>query len=348
MIPAYIAAVTLWLSIIAYAVLGGADFGGGIWSLVNFGVNKEQAQKRQDLIMRAIGPVWEANNVWIIYLIVGLVTAFPIVSSVLATALFIPLSLALIGIVMRGASFGFRVHISHAVEVRKFWGSLFSTTSLITPFLLGTCAAAVASGDIHVPHGTIPVALWHSWTTPFALDVGAMGLAICAALAPVYLAVEARLDGDEELADTFRMRAFIAEAFMFIFALLGLLLVPSEAPILWQGLLEHALWAVGVTVLLGVAKIVALIFKKYKIARLLVVMEVGALLGTWGLAQVPYIVPPDLTILAAASPPTTLWEFLASVVVGMSILLPSLWFLFHVFKGRNPVPLVHEKEIERT
>ncbi len=348
MIPAYIAAVTLWLSIITYAVLGGADFGGGIWELGNLFGNKPKRQERQQLIMRALGPVWEANNVWIIYLIVGLVTAFPIVSAVLATSLFIPTSLALIGIVMRGASFGFRSHFSQAVEVRKFWGSLFSAASLITPFLWGTCAAAVASGNIHVPHGNIPVVLWRVWLTPFALDAGAMALAICATLAAVYLTVEARMDGNEELANAFRVRAFIAEACGGVFAVLGLILSSFEAPILWQGILNHALWAVGVTILLGAAKIGTLIYRRYKIARILAIMEVAALLGTWGLAQLPYIVPPDLTIPAAASPPTTLWEFLASVVVGMLILLPSLWFLFHVFKGRNPVPLVHEKEIKGT
>ena len=343
---AYIAAVTLWMSIIAYAVLGGSDFGGGIWEFVNLTGDKSKRQERQKLITGALGPVWEANNVWIIYLIVGLVTAFPIVSAVLTTALFIPISLALIGIVLRGASFGFRSHFSQAVEVRAFWGGLFSAASLITPFLLGTCAAAVASGDIRVPHGNIPIALWGAWLTPFALDAGAMALAICASLAAVYLTVEARMNGNEELANAFRLRAFIAEAFVGVFALLGLFLSSFEAPMLWHGMLSHALWAVGVTGILGAALIGALLYRRYKIARILVIMEVGALLGTWGLAQLPYIVPPDLTIPGTASPPTTLWEFLASVAVGMSILLPSLWFLFHVFKGRNPVPLVHEKEIE--
>ena len=346
MVLAYVAAVTLWLSIITYAVLGGADFGGGIWVLANFGRDKKIRQEQRKLITQAIGPVWEANNVWIIYLIVGLVTAFPIVSAVLATALFIPITLALIGTVMRGASFGFRLHISQAVEVRKFWAGLFSAASLITPFLWGTCAAAVASGDIHVSHGNIPVALWSVWLTPFALDAGMMALAICATLAAVYLTIEARMNGNEELANAFRLRGFIAEACVGIFALLGLFLASSEAPILWQGMLSHALWAVGVTVLIGAAMVGALIYRRYKIARVLSIMQVGALLGTWGLAQLPYIVPPDLTIPATASPPTTLWEFLISVAVGMSILLPSLWFLFHVFKGHNPVPLVHEKQVE--
>jgi cytochrome d ubiquinol oxidase subunit II len=214
--------------------------------------------------------------------------------------------------------------------------------------LFGTCAAAVASGDIHVPHGNIPIALWGAWLTPFALDAGIMALAVCATLAAVYLTVEARMNGNEELANTFRLRAFIAEAFVGVFSLLGLFLSSIEAPLLWRGILYHALWAVGVTVILGAATVGALIYRRYKTARLLVIMEVGALLGTWGLAQLPYIVPPDLTIQAAASPPTTLWEFLASVAVGMMILLPSLWFLFHVFKGRNPVPPIHEKEIEGT
>ena len=123
-----------------------------------------------------------------------------------------------------------------------------------------------------------------------------MALAICASLAAVYLTVEARMNGNEELANAFRVRAFIAEAFVGVFALLGLFLSSFEAPLLWQGMLSHALWAVGVTGILGAALIGALLYRRYKIARILVIMEVGALLGTWGLAQLPYIVPPDLTI----------------------------------------------------
>ncbi len=143
MILAYACAILIWLSMITYAVLGGADFGGGIWDL--FSLGPEQEDKRQ-LIVRALGPVWEANNVWLIYIVVGLYTAFPVVAATLATALFIPFSLVLIGVVLRGAAFAFRTSFSGAATPRAIWGRAFDIASIITPFLLGTCAAAVASG----------------------------------------------------------------------------------------------------------------------------------------------------------------------------------------------------------
>jgi cytochrome bd ubiquinol oxidase subunit II len=343
MILDYLAAITLWLSMIAYAVLGGADFGGGFWDLFSLGA---QAEEKRHFISRAIGPVWEANNVWLIYLVVGLYTAFPVVAQTLAIALLLPLSLALIGIVLRGAAFSFRAHIAYAVPVRAIWGRLFSAASIITPFLFGACAAAVASGQIHFHQGHIPVALVSAWLTPFALMVGAMAVALCATLAPIYLTVEAQHAKNEVLLSAFRKRAFIGGSCMAVFSLLGLGLAPSEAPLLWHGMIDHAIWAVIVTVLLGAATAGALFYRRYRAARVLIILETGAVLGTWGLAQLPYIIPPDLTVTNAASPPTTLWEFLVSAAVGMSLLLPSLWFLFHVFKGQNPVPRIHEKQVE--
>ncbi len=343
MVLIYSCAVLLWLSIIAYAALGGADFGGGIWDL--FSLGSAQDEKRQ-LIVRALGPVWEANNVWLIFLLVGLYTAFPVVAAILATVLFIPFSLALLGVVMRGASFAFRTEFGHSVILKEAWGRAFGIASAITPFLLGTCAAAVASGQIRMQHGTVPVAIWHAWLTPFALTIGAMGLALCATIAPIYLTVEAHKAGNEKLAEIFRLRAFIGGSFLVALGLLGLALAPSEAPLLWHGLLDHAIWAVIVTMLIGLATAVMLFFRRYQFARLLIALSTGALLGTWGLAQLPYIVPPDLTLMNAASPPATLQAFLISALLGMLLLLPSLWFLFHVFKAQENLPPVHEKEVK--
>src|SRR5207237_1325835 len=273
MILTYACAVLIWLSLITYAALGGADFGGGIWDL--FSLGPEQDEKRR-LIVNALGPVWEANNVWLMYLVVGLYTAFPLVAATLATALFIPFSLALIGVVLRGASFAFRTHFGNSVVLKEAWGRAFGIASMLTPFLLGTCAAAVTSGQIRVRNGAIPVALFHPWLTPFALVIGAMALALCATIAPIYLTVEAQRAKNAKLVNAFRTRAF---------------------------------------------------------------------LGTWGLAQLPYIIPPDLTLTNAASPPATLLAFFITALIGMLVLIPSLWFLFHVFKEQQLVPPVHEKEV---
>ena len=340
-----IAIVALWLSIIIYAALGGADFGGGIWDFFAVG---SHAKEERTLITKAIGPIWEANNVWLIYLVVGLYTAFPVVSSTLSIALFLPLSLALIGIVLRGAAFGFRTHFTRAVTLREIWGRTFGLVSIVTPFLLGATAAAVASGRIRVQQGQPPVALLDVWLTPFAIVVGCMAVALCATLAAVYLTVQARRFNDEALANRFRIRALIAGGVAAVLGIAGFVLMPFEAPFLWSGMFSraYAIWAVGVTVLLGGGTAAAVYFKRYKLARILVDLDTAALLGTWGLAQFPYIIPPDLTVTNAASPPTTLWEFLVSVTMGMLVLVPSLWFLFHVFEFRTPTPPVHEKKVE--
>lgn len=343
MILTYACAVLIWLSLITYAALGGADFGGGIWDL--FSPGPEQDDKRK-LIVNALGPVWEANNVWLVYIVVGLYTAFPLVAATLATALFIPFSLALIGVVLRGASFAFRTQFGNSVILKEAWGRAFGIASMVTPFLFGTCAAAVASGQIRLSQGQIPVALFRPWLTPFALIIGATALALCATIAPVYLTVEAQKAKNEKLANTFRKRAFIGGSFFAVLGIIGLALAPSEAPLLWHGLLDHALWAIAVTILIGLALVVALFIRHFRLARVLMILETGAFLGTWGLAQLPYIIPPDLTLMNAASPPTTLRAFFVTALIGMLVLIPSLWFLFHIFKTQQPVPPIHEKEAQ--
>jgi cytochrome bd ubiquinol oxidase subunit II len=343
MILPYAVAVLLWIAIIIYASLEGADFGGGLWDFFAFGPQKEEMRK---LIKDAIAPVWEANNVWLTYLIVGLLTAFPIVAQLLTTALFIPLVLILIGIVLRGATFIFRSFSSSGRILQAVWGRTFSLVSIITPFLFGTMAAAVASGALRIVHGQMPVGLIGAWLTPFAITVGLMGIALCATISAVYLTVEAQAMKKHAMVESFRWRALLAGACMAVLGLVGLALSPAEAPILWHGMLDHALWAVIVTALIGVATGASLVFRRFRFSRLLMITETGALIGTWGLAQLPYIVPPSLTITGAASPPITLLELFISALVGMSMLIPALWFLFHVFKGANVIPPVREKEVQ--
>src|SRR3989440_9972773 len=176
----YTILIILWLSLIVYAVLGGADFGGGIWDFFAFG---QEAQRQRRLIGQALGPVWEANHVWLIFLIVGLFTAFPSAFSVLSTALIVPFTLALIGIVLRGAAFMFRGQADDATTLRRVWGRVFSTASTITPFFFGTAAAAVATGQVRVEAGRVQTDLFAGLTTPFALTIGALAPALCAGLA---------------------------------------------------------------------------------------------------------------------------------------------------------------------
>jgi cytochrome d ubiquinol oxidase subunit II len=343
MIFTYLVMLLLWGSIIAFAVLGGADFGGGVWSLLASG---KLAKQQQELIEKAIGPVWEANNVWLIFLVVGLVTAFPSVAATLAVALFVPFVLALIGVVLRGAAFAFETHITGAVALRTAWSKTFSAASTITPFLLGAAAAAVASGQIRDTNGTVQVDAFAPWLSPFALCMGAVALSLCATIGAVYLTVEAQATHDTPLMEAFRIRALIAGAVTAAFGLVGILLAPTAAPVIWNGLGHQALPVVIITMLLGLGTAGALFVRRYAVARILVVAMTAALLGAWGLAQMPYLVPPDLTLTNAASPPATMAAFFGAALVGMAILLPSLAFLFRVFKGKKPLSPVHGHSLD--
>jgi cytochrome d ubiquinol oxidase subunit II len=324
----------LWLAVIAYAVLGGADFGGGIWDLLASG---PAARRQRHLIDQAIGPVWEANHVWLIFLIVGLFTAFPLAFSVLSIALFVPFTLALVGIVLRGAAFVFHLHAPSATRVRALWGRVFSAASTITPFLLGASAAAIASGQIRVRNGQVETVTWTLWTTPFALTVGAMAVSLCAVLAAIYLTVEAQQAREPELVAAFRWRAIIAGAVTAVLGALGLILAPSEASLLWNGMLGQALPAIIITMLVGLGAAAALFLGRYWLARVLIVLETACLLGSWAVAQLPYLIPPDVTITNAASPDATLIALLVSTGIGSVFLAPSLWFLFRTFKGSKPM-----------
>lgn len=337
----YIILIILWISLIAYAVLGGADFGGGIWDFFAFG---PQAGRQRRLIGQALGPVWEANHVWLIFLIVGLFTAFPSAFSVLSTALIVPFTLALIGIVLRGAAFIFHAQADESGTLGKVWGRIFSSASTITPFLFGTAAAAVASGQVRVQGGRVQTDLLTGWTTPFALTIGALALTLCAVLAAVNLMIGAQNSNDAELVEAFRRRAMIAGAITLVLDAVAFILSPSQAPLLWHGMLDHALPVVIATGLIGLGTAVSLFLRHYRLTRVLAVTVTALIFASWGLSQFPYLVPVAVTINNAASPPATLLALLLGTSIGMALLLPSLWLLFHVFKGRYPTDVVQEKE----
>jgi len=339
----YAILIILWLALIAYAVLGGADFGGGIWDFFAFG---KEAERQRSLIGQALGPVWEANHVWLIFLIVGLFTAFPPAFSILSTALFVPFTLAVIGIVLRGAAFIFRAN-SEAVT-SKVWGRVFSTASTITPFFFGTAAAAVASGQVHVQGGRVQTDLLAGWTTPFALTIGALALSLCAVLAAVNLIIEAQHNNDAELVEAFRRRAMIAGAITLVLDAVAFILSPFQAPLLWHGLLDHALPLAIATALIGLGAATSLFLRRYRLARVLAFTTTALIFASWGLSQFPYLVPVAVTINTAASPPSTLLALLIGTGIGMALLLPSLWFLFHVFRGKHPALNVQEKAAEPT
>ncbi len=303
--------------LIAYAVLAGADFGAGVWDLLSRG--QRQAAHRAALA-RAIGPVWEANHVWLIFLIVILFACFPQAYAQASVALFWPLHLVLIGIVLRGASYVFRAYASDTAAARDAWGGIFGASSAVTPVLLGACLGAVSTGDVR------------AWTAPFPLITGLLALTNSAYLAAVYLAWETT---DLVIREDFRRRAVATWWVGGVVSVAALALSFSGAPRLWSGLTAWpGVALIGLGAVLAPLSFVALRRGHLTAARLFGAAQVVALLLGWAAAQWPYLIYPALTIASAAAPHSTLAFTALTLPFGLGALVPALWFLFRVFKSR--------------
>ena len=320
-------ALVMLAALIAYALLGCADFGGGIWDLLSIG--PRAADQRRE-IAHAIGPVWEANHVWLIFLIVVLFTCFPAAYAAASVGLFWPLHLILVGIVLRGASFVFRAYGSATESAQRTWGRIFGIASAVTPLLLGTCLGAISTGDLR---GSGAIASWPVWLTPFPLATGLLAFTVSAYLAAVYLAWEST----GELQEDFRRRGLLVWLLAGAASLALLVLARPHAPRLWVALTTlPAAAIVSGGVLLAPASALALLNRRYGLARVLAGAQVAVLLVGWGVAQHPYLIAPDLTIAGSAAPKPTLQLTAMTLPIGAGVLIPSLWYLFSVFKGRNP------------
>jgi cytochrome d ubiquinol oxidase subunit II len=328
----YFMAIVMWLAIMAFAVLGGADFGAGVWDLVARG---QTADQQRGALIRAIGPIWEANEIWLIFLVTGTWTAFPLVFSAVMTALFIPLSIALLGVVMRGAAFAFYSHFRAAIHVSSVWGRTFSAASTIAPFLFGAVAAAVVSGRIRVaPDGSVQANVITSWTTPFALACGCFAVALCACMAATYMTVEVSNQGEMRLVRIFRRRALVSGAIAALLGTVAAWLASFYAVHLFNGLTTRALPLALAAVVVGVLTAVALLVGLYRIARMLVAAEVALILGAWAIAQLPYLIVPDVPITRGTAPPGVMAALLIAAIVSMILVLPSTWYMLHLFKAR--------------
>ena len=317
-----------------YVLLAGADFGGGVWDLFASGPRRDE---QRTLIVDAMGPVWEANHVWLILAIVLLFTCFPSAFALLGIALHIPLTLMLIGIVLRGSAFTFRAYGGQGDSVQTRWGRTFAIASVVTPILLGVCVGAIASGALRaaVPGGTSDFTdvYVRPWLTVFALGTGVLTLALFAFLAAVYLTVEARKDA---LREDFRRRALWAAAAVFVLAF-GLLAVAQRAvPVMREALVESP-YAMPFHTATGGAAVAAIGFlwrRRWRLARVAAAAQVSLVLWGWAAGQYPYLVPPVLTIRDAAAPPQTIRLVLLALLLGSLVLFPSLWYLIRIFKGK--------------
>ena len=321
----------LWVGVTFYAVFGGADFGAGFWSL--FAGTSGRGARARELIDWAIGPVWEANHVWLIFVLVVLWTAFsPAFASIFST-LFIPLSLAALGIVLRGSGFAFH-KTARRLAGRRFAERLFGLSSLLTPFFLGTVVGAVASG--RVPVGNAAGDLITSWLNPTSVLIGVVGVFSGAYLAAVYLAGDSARAGQPDLVRAFRARALLAGVVTGVVAIAGLLVLRSDDRPLYDGLTSGAgLAFVILSALSGLATLALVHRGRYELARVSSAGAVAAIVVGWVIAQSPYVLPPKVTLDQAAASDATLSAVVIGVLAGMVILIPSLWWLYRlVLQGR--------------
>jgi cytochrome d ubiquinol oxidase subunit II len=307
-----------------YAVFGGADFGGGMWSLL--AGNGERGKRPRELIDSALGPVWEANHVWLIFVLVVLWTGFSSAFEAIFSTLFIPLSLAALGIVLRGSGFAFHSTARRA-RGRAFAQTLFGVSSFLTPFFMGTVVGAVAGG--HVPLGNAEGDSVSSWLNPLALVIGALFVATCAYLAAVFLVNDARRAGAADLEAYFVNRALGSAIVAGALAAAGLVVLHNDAVVVFDGLKSDGLPLVLLSLVCGGAVLVLLRgHRDPKLLRPLAVAAVASVIWGWGVAQHPYLLPPNLTIADAAAPGATLTAILVVFGVAVVLVLPSLALLY--------------------
>jgi cytochrome bd ubiquinol oxidase subunit II len=326
-----LAAFSALVGTIAYALFGGADFGGGVWDLFAFGPRKKEQRLA---IVRAMGPVWEANHVWLILVVVVLFTCFPKGYAALGIALFLPFHLALVGIMLRGAAFIFRSYQSRhedSAARTSSWGVVFGVASLISPVLLGIAFGVVTEGAIRIsPAGEAGLIHPYAWLSPYCLANGLLALCTCAYLAAVYLTNETT----GPLQEDFRRRAIFAGTATAGMAGMVLVLSWFEANWFFHKLLSGRSLAV---VILGLfcfaASAWAVFTRRYFISRLFAAAEIGLVILGWGLAQHPLLAYPDISLASAAAPEATLRFLVVSLPFGAALILPSLWLLLIVFKN---------------
>ena len=319
----------LLATITLYAVLGGADFGGGLWDLLAGGDRRGRAPRR--LIDESITPVWEANHVWLVFVLVVFWTAFPHAFAAVMTAAALPLWLALLGIVLRGAGFAFRKEVSQP-GLQRGLGATFAFSSLLTPFFMGTVIGAIATGQIlaNASHASLP-----AWTSVTSLLTGLVFVGACGYLAAVYLVGEAARRGHHRLQRYFTRRAQAAAIVTGALSLATLAELHTSNPALFSRLTGRALPLVIIAGLCGLAVLALLTASRPRGIRVLAVLGVAAVIWGWGVAQYPVLLPGTaVTLSNAGAPDATLVAIVWLFIVVVLIIGPSFALLFWL-QGRG-------------
>ncbi|WP_224982418.1 cytochrome d ubiquinol oxidase subunit II [Geomonas agri] len=324
--PVSLAALVAALALVLYALFGGADFGGGIWTALAFG---PRAREQREALFNAIGPVWETNHVWLIFVVVTLFTAFPAGFAALFIALMTPLVVALVGINFRGAAYAFRHYGRSSGRELPFTARIFEIASILTPFALGMAVSATAAGSITIDNDVVATGT-AVWLNPFTLMGGVIGLCICAYLAPVYMTV--RVKG--ALQEDFRNASIAAGVVLGVTTAVMIPLALQTAPEFSHRLLgSWPMLCVGLAVLAGVATQLALLLRHYRFAQLMTGATVVFTLAGFAAALHPDLIIQEMPLRSAAAPRTTLIAYLTVLPIGAAILVPSLWFLYWTFRG---------------
>jgi cytochrome bd ubiquinol oxidase subunit II len=316
-------AAVMFVGIAIYALFAGADFGAGFWDLVAGG--DERGRGPRALIEASIAPVWEANHVWLIFVLVTLWTAFPSAFAPIMSTLYVPLTLAAIGIILRGAAFAFR-KASETLPLRRWFGATFASSSFLTPFMLGAVVGGVASG--RVPAGEQTGDVLRSWLNPTSMLGGVMAVVVCAFLAAVYLTADAQRRGRPDLVGYFRRRAIGSAVVAGAVAMAGVFVLQHDARDLFHGLTHRGAPLIALSAVAGVATFVLLMGARYAWARVSAGLAVVAVLFGWAAGQYPFMLEHSIRISDAAGAHATLVATLVVLGGGSALLVPALAWLF--------------------
>jgi cytochrome d ubiquinol oxidase subunit II len=323
MTEADVAAAILWIGATLYALFGGADFGGGFWDLIA-GFDDRRGAAPRERIQRSLTPVWEANHVWLIFILVVLWTAFPEAFGAIFTTLYVPIALAALGIVLRGAGFAFRKSVRR-LEYRRAMGAAFALSSVLTPFFMGTVVGAIAAGHVPAAGDGAP---FSSWLQPLPLLTGGLFVASGAYLAAIFLVSDSGRAGDLRMEDYFARRALWAAGVAGAFALAGVFALHSEARYVFDRLTAEGLPLAIVSALCGLGVLALLLGGARRGLRPLAAGAVVAVIWGWGVAQFPYLLPTSLRIDQAAAPGPTLDSVLIVFAVAAVVVVPALALLY--------------------
>lgn len=335
------AAVVLFMGVTAYALFGGADFGAGFWDLVAGGTVR--GDRPREVIDHSIAPVWEANHVWLIFCFVVLWTCFPEAYASIMTTLFVPLTIAAFGIVLRGSSFAFRKSVFRTRDRRNF-GAVFAISSVLVPYCMGAVAGSIASG--RVPAGGIAGDPWESWINPTSVLGGILAVCVTAYLAAVYLVWDAGRLADDTMVRYFRLRAMAAATVTGVVAIAGVFVLAADAAYVFDGLTSRAAPLLFMSALSGTASLLLLTRRVHRGARLAAVIAVASVIVGWGVAQWEFILPETLTVAEAAAPSGTIAAVLVATALAVLFVFPAIGLLY-ILDQRGILPDEDGPEVGR-